>query len=172
VACTTLKSLKGFPMPNPILVKIARYGIVVGALMGIWLVLSGLFETKYVLIGLVGSLVIAADTFPWGGQKPFPIFRFLWFLPWHFKQVVLSNFHVARLVWSPRLVIRPRFIRVAPGLTDERGLTELGCAVNLTPGTLTVDLDTETMLVHALDVASATDLENHIMEDHVAKIFR
>lgn len=159
-------------MSNANLVKFVRYGIVVAALMGIWIVLSGRFEVKYLLIGLVGSLAIAADTFPWGGRRPFPIFRFLWFLPWHFKQVVFSNFHVARLVWSPRLVIRPRFIRVAPGLTDERGLTELGCAVNLTPGTLTVDLDTETMLVHALDVASATELESHIMEDHVARIFR
>lgn len=159
-------------MSNPNLVKLVRYGIVVAALMGIWVVLSGRFETKYLMIGFIGSLVIAADTFPWGGRKPFPIFRFLWFLPWHFKQVVMSNLHVARLVWARKLVIRPRFIRVAPGMTDERALTELGCAVNLTPGTLTVDMDTETMLVHALDVPSATDLESHIMEDHVAKIFR
>lgn len=159
-------------MPKQRLLTLVRYGIVVAALMGVWTILSGRMEAKYLLIGLAGSFAIAADTFPWAGRKPFPILRFLSFLPWHLWQVVLSNFHVARLVWSPRLAIRPRFIRIAPGMTDERALTELGCAVNLTPGTLTVDIDTETMLVHALDAASAEDLETHILEDHVAKVFR
>lgn len=159
-------------MPNSKFVKLIRYGIVVITLMGIWMLLSGRTETKYVLIGFIGALAIAADTFPWKGEKPFPIVRFISFLPWHLWQIVLSNLHVVRLVWSPHLNIRPRFIRIAPGMTDERALTELGCAVSLTPGTLTVDIDTETMLVHALDADNAAELENHIMEDHVAKIFR
>ncbi len=159
-------------MPNPKFVKLARYGIVVAALMGIWMLLSGRTETKYILIGFIGALAIAADTFPWKGERPFPILRFISFLPWHLWQIILSNLHVVRMVWSPRLTIRPRFIRIAPGMTDERALTELGCAVSLTPGTLTVDIDTETMLVHALDADNAAELENHIMEDHVAKIFR
>ena len=160
-------------MPNPKVVKIVRYGIVVATLMGLWMLLSGRTETKYLLIGFTGSLAIAADTFPWKGRRrPFPIVRFISFLPWHLWQILLSNLHVLRIVWSPQLKIHPRFIRIAPGMDDERALTELGCAVSLTPGTLTVDIDTETMLVHALDADNATELESHIMEDHVAKIFR
>ncbi len=159
-------------MRTSVLVKLMRYGMVTGTLMAAWMLLSGRMETKYLLIGLGGSLLIAADTFPWKGEKPFPIARFIAFLPWHLWQVLMSNIHVSRLVWARRLRIRPRFVRIAPGMTDERAITELACAVNLTPGTLTVDIDRETMLVHALDTASARDLERHIMEDHVARIFR
>lgn len=151
--------------------KFVRYGMVVATLMGFWMLLSGRMEAKYLLIGLFGSIAIAADTFPWKGSKPFPVVRFLAFLPWHLWQVFKSNLHVAAIVWSPRLRIRPRFIRVAPGMTDERAIAELGCAVNLTPGTLTVDIDNETMLVHALDTENAQELQRHIMEDHVARIF-
>ena len=159
-------------MKTSVLVKFMRYGMVTGSLMGAWMLLSGRMEAKYLLIGLVGSLLIAADTFPWRGTKTFPILRFLSFLPWHLRQVLLSNIHVSRLVWARTLRIRPRFVRIAPGMTDERAIAELACAVNLTPGTLTVDVDRRTMLVHALDTASARDLERHIMEDHVAKVFR
>ncbi len=159
-------------MRTPVLVKLMRYGMVTGTLMGTWLLLSGHMEIKYLVIGLVGSLLIAADTFPWRGTKPFPIVRFISFLPWHLWQVLMSNIHVSRLVWARTLRIRPRFVRITPGMPDERAIAELACAVNLTPGTLTVDVDRETMLVHALDTASARDLERHIMEDHVAKIFR
>src|SRR5690606_39745436 len=87
-AYTNVEELERLPsMPNSKFVKLVRYGIMVAALMGIWMLLSGRTETKYLLIGFIGSLAIATDTFPSKGGWPFPRIRFLSFFPWHLWQI-------------------------------------------------------------------------------------
>src|SRR5690606_19720457 len=119
-------------------------------LYGVWILLSGRLYPQYLVIGALGSLMIAAGVFPWSQPRPFPVLRFLAFTPWHLWQIVISNLRVARSALSPRDSIQPQFVRVAPNLgaadRDGRALTVLGSAVTLTPGTLTVDISPEGML--------------------------
>jgi multicomponent Na+:H+ antiporter subunit E len=148
-----------------------RFAILVASFMGTWMLLSGLISARYLMIGAIGSVMIALGIFSWTSQKPFPILRFLSFLPWHLTQVVISNLRVAKVAMSRQAAIEPEFIWVKPGMEDERALTTLGCGLTLTPGTLTVDVDSEIMLVHALDKTSAEDIRRGDMATRVAKIF-
>lgn len=149
-----------------------RFLLVAAALFGVWLLLSGKWDLLHAGTGAVGALVFAATSFPWRRSgAPFPVLRFGAFVPWHLWKVLQSNVHVARLVLSPRLPAAPVLIRRAPRVRGERALTVLGCAVTLTPGTLTIDVREGEMLVHGLDGSSVTDLENDTMEAATRGVF-
>jgi multicomponent Na+:H+ antiporter subunit E len=150
--------------------QLSRFALLAATLFGIWLLLSGRLYPQFLVLGALASLLIALEVFPWASRRSFPIIRFLMFVPWQLSQVLLSNLRVARVVIL-QAEIEPQFIRVEPGLEDERALAVLGSAVTLTPGTLTVEIDSETMLVHALDATSAKDIKDGIMVERVTGVF-
>ena len=149
----------------------SRFVLTVGALCAIWLLLSGKTDAMHVGFGVAGSLVIAWVFFPWGERRAFPILRFLAFVPWQLWQILISNLRVARLVLGDMEGVQPRFIRRVPGVRGEQALTLLGCAITLTPGTLTVDVDGETLFVHALDEVSAEGVEQEVTTERVRGVF-
>lgn len=148
-----------------------RFLLTAAALYAVWIVLSGRFYPQYLIIGAIGSLLIASGVFPRDGRSPFPVLRFLAFLPWLLKEIVVSNLRVARTALSPLSAIQPQFVRVPTPLKDPRALTVLGCAITLTPGTLTLDATPDEIHVHALDSASAQDIRDRVMERRVERMF-
>lgn len=71
--------------------------------------------------------------------------------------ILVANFHVARLVLGPNDRLRPGFLEVPLDIADEFGIALLASMVTLTPGTVSADLDDEhrVLLVHALDIDDA-----------------
>lgn len=72
--------------------------------------------------------------------------------------IVSANITVARQVLGPPERLRPAFFRVPLALTDPFIATLLGGIISLTPGTVTIDIETDDtgtpqrLLVHGLDV--------------------
>lgn len=80
------------------------------------------------------------------------------FLPRLLVAVVRANLSLAAVVLDPRLPIDPAVIRIpAPEGAVARAL--LANSITLTPGTLTLDVTDEELVVHTLTVASRADLE-------------
>jgi len=152
-----------------------RFVLTAAVLYAVWIVLSGRFYPQYLVIGAIGSIAIAMGLFPWRSQTLFPLIRFIAFLPWLLLQIVISNLRVARTALSPLSSIQPQFVKVDPGLgalnANERALTILGCAITLTPGTLTVDITPDELYVHALDAESAQDIREGTMARRVVGMF-
>ena len=67
--------------------------------------------------------------------------------------IVVANFHVARLVLGPSAKLRPAFLEVPLELDNDFAISLLASMITLTPGTVTVDYDPERSVirVHALD---------------------
>lgn len=149
----------------------ARFLRTAAALMAAWIVLSQVFDAFHLGLGLVASVALAAVRARRAPAGGFPTLRFLAYIPWLVKQIVVSNFRVACLAIAPRPRLAPRLLRVAPGALGRPALTLLGCSITLTPGTVTVDADGETLLVHALDAASARDIEQGILARRVRGVF-
>lgn len=150
---------------------IARFAFFFVILMAAWLLLSGKFDAFHVGWGVLTAIVIAATAMAWPRSSMFPVARVLGFIPWHLWQVFISNLRVARLVLTPGMPIQSRLLCDKPGLDDPRAQTLLGAAITLTPGTLTVDIDGEQMVVHALDEASARDITAGVMQEKVRRVF-
>ncbi len=93
-----------------------------------------------------------------------PIY-WLW-LDW---QIVLSNISVARRILSPRMPIDPRVITVEAGQKDDLDRVVYANSITLTPGTVSLRLDGDKILVHALDEEYAADLESGAMRDQVRR---
>lgn len=148
--------------------KAALYWTVLAAT---WYVLSGRFDVLHFGTGVLAATVIAMRSRSLEDGSRFEAVRFLRFLPWLVGQVVRSNMRVARCVLTRRLPIAPTLVRMPPGVTGDRALAMLGASTTLTPGTLTVDVDSRELLVHALDRHSAEEVRGGEMARRIAQVF-
>lgn len=94
----------------------------------------------------------------------------LTYIPWLLWQVLLSNIHVAKIVWSPGLQINPRRITVPLKTKTAFGAATYANSITLTPGTVTIEVNKHEILVHALSDETAEDLLSGSMQDKVCKM--
>lgn len=72
-----------------------------------------------------------------------------------FKEIVISNAQVIAIVLSPKLKISPQLLIVKTLQTTDLGKVIVSNAITLTPGTVTVDIEDDRLLIHALTNQSA-----------------
>lgn len=142
-------------------------------LFGIWLLFSGQPEPFYVGAGLGSALLVAwlRVGLPALPVSPFPWQRFLLYVPWLLSRIILANLHVAAVILNPRLPIAPKIFRYRTALRDPRAVVLLGNSITLTPGTITVGVSQDTVVVHALDADSAVAILNNTLERKIARVF-
>ena len=142
-----------------------------------WALLSGKYDTFHLSLGVICCGIVASFGHDLlfhnvrAGDMRVIAGRFFLYVPWLFYQVVLSNFHVARLVLSPRLPIDPKLIRYKTKLESDTSMVTLANSITLTPGTITIAIENGEFVVHALSRKVADDLNAGDMEDKVAHIF-
>jgi len=70
-------------------------------------------------------------------------------------QVVTSGLTTAWSIVRPGQRLTPGLVRMRYGNLSEFGVTVMGCMITLTPGTTTIDIDTERqeLLLHLLDTS-------------------
>jgi multicomponent Na+:H+ antiporter subunit E len=107
---------------------------------------------------------------PEGKNRLKKSWRFVLYVPWLIYQVVLANFHVAKLVLSPEK-IHPQIIRFKTKLKSDFSMVTLANSITLTPGTITMDIQDGEFIIHALSERVAVDLLSGDMENRVAHIF-
>lgn len=86
--------------------------------------------------------------------------------------IIVSNFHVARLNLGPVHRLRPTFLEVPIDLTSDTARSVLVSIVSMTPGTLAADLseDKKILLVHGLDIADPDAVIREIKERYEAPL--
>jgi multicomponent Na+:H+ antiporter subunit E len=97
--------------------------------------------------------------------------RFLGYLPWLLRAVAVANLEVVRLVLSPRLPVDPVVVRVGTALRGDLAVTALANSITLTPGTVTLDVGSGELVVHALTRAGAAEVAGGAMERRIARAF-
>ncbi len=144
------------------------------ALFVLWILLSASFDWIHLGLGLVLSFTVAWVN---SGHSPFvPKFRLwgniLFYLPWLFVKIVQSSLHVSKLILHPSLPIDPRLINVETNLGHHGAVVLLGNSITLTPGTITAEVDRNTLIVHALDEVSEQDVTSKSIESKIAAMFK
>jgi multicomponent Na+:H+ antiporter subunit E len=76
------------------------------------------------------------------------------------REIVVSNVDVVRAIVSPRMPIEPHFLTVRTRQSTDLGKVILANSITLTPGTVTVDLRGDELLVHALTRSSGQAVED------------
>ena len=140
-------------------------------LFGLWLILAefsplsewiiGALASALVLVWLRRSLLLPHDIRP---ITPRGLLAFFPFLMHWLKDLLIANVEVARIVLSKNMDIKPDFYTFDQPLKSDVAQATLANAITLTPGTLTVDYDNQTLIIHSLrphhydDLKSATFL--------------
>jgi len=164
-------------------IRWAAIGIEFIILFIFWLVLSGQFQLKYLVIGICASALVTYlthDLLYRSGpeaqtEKPVYLLRcalgMLRYLPWLVIAIVKANFQIAAIIINPRMPIDPALVQFQSKLTKKISLVTLANSITLTPGTITVELANGKYLVHSLIPGSAGDLESGLMQNKVAHVF-
>lgn len=68
------------------------------------------------------------------------------------KELIVSNFDMARRVISPSLPVNPGIVEVKTKLRSRLGRMILANSITLTPGTFTVEIRDDSLFIHWIDV--------------------
>ena len=143
-------------------------------LFAFWLLLSGYFEPFLLAAGLGCAIAVVwlAHRMEVIDREGHPIhlgWRTLGYWPWLLKEIVKSAWDVTRIVLNPRLPISPELVRARTTQKTTVGVVTYANSITLTPGTISVDVRQDEILVHALTQAGAQALLEGEMDRRVTR---
>jgi len=139
----------------------------------LWLIFSERLGPDVVIVGLIAVVLVTIFMAKFGGWsinkdlkllgKVVPSIVFVLKLIY---EVCKANIHVIGIVLSdkPNERINPRIVAHKTKLATDGGKVALANSITLTPGTVTVDVDGDTVYVHALDDVSRDGLSSNPLE--------
>ncbi|OOZ40041.1 Na+/H+ antiporter subunit E [Solemya elarraichensis gill symbiont] len=142
-------------------------------LVVIWLLLSGHTNPLLLSLGLASILVTLyidhrMDVVDKDGQRVKYPLRMVTYFPWLVWEMVKTNIAVARMILDPKMPISPNLITVKTSQPGDLGKTIYANSITLTPGTVSMSVDGDEILVHAIDKETADDLMTGEMDRRVS----
>lgn len=124
----------------------------------VWIVFNGRFTLEIALFGIAVSGVMFAFICKfmdyslqkeWRFCKRIPAFaQYLYCL---IKEIVSANLAVSKMILTRRELMEPVIVHVPVDLRTEAARVVLANSITLTPGTITVSMTGNELLVHCLD---------------------
>ena len=145
-------------------------------LFGLWLLLSGHYDSPLLLTLGVSSciaVVFIAQRMDVVDHESVPLqvrFGFIGYLAWLTKEIVRVNFAVAKIIISPSLPLSPLLFRVKTSQKTDVGRVTHANSITLTPGTISVEVEDDGIVVHALTGDFASDTANGEMDRRVTAV--
>jgi len=154
-------------------------------LFAFWLLLSGRYQAKYIIIGVISAALVTFftnDLFYSALQRGeqagirirqvlLQIWRFILYLPWLLLQIILANVQVAYLVLHPRMPIEPALLLFRTRMRKGIARVTLGNSITLTPGTITTSLEEGNYIIHNLKPPLASSLIDGVMQKKIARVY-
>ncbi|MEH6489868.1 Na+/H+ antiporter subunit E [Hyphomonas oceanitis] len=125
------------------------------ALVAFWIGMSGHFEPLLLGLGVV-SLVLTMilayrlDILDREGAPYVRVIGFAMYFPWLMKEIVKANWTVIRACLRADLDIAPTLVKLKTICTSDLAKVTFANSITLTPGTVTVEIDGDKLLVHGL----------------------
>ena len=134
----------------------------------VWIGLTNSLETEELIVGAVVAFVVAK--FFTKDEKLNLIkllIKYIKFAPTFIKNLVQSNIEVAKIVLTPKMPINTGIVELKTTLTNEQDKLLLANAITLTPGTITLELEGDSLYVHVLNLKSLDRavLQKEIIDD-------
>lgn len=133
----------------------------------LWIVLNGRWTTEIALFGLVFAAIAYAFTWKYLGYSPKVDAALVRRLPSAIRygvllvrEIVKANLTTAGMILKKDFEPDPQLVRFDAPLVKNRHRVTLANSITLTPGTITVDLQDNHYLVHALDASLVEGLDD------------
>lgn len=154
----------------------ARHTVsIIFTLAVIWGANSWNWDPLLIAFGVLSVLLVAwichrMDVIDHESQPFHLTLRLPAYYAWLIKQIVLSNIDVVKRVWRSDSSSSAVLARLPVEQSTDVGRVIYANSVNLTPGTLVVELSNTQMLVHALTQESITELQQGEMSRKVTEL--
>ncbi len=133
--------------------------------------------------GLIFSALIALFGYSYFTEKGLSgitlkkVLYFLLYIPVFFWEMLKANFDVAYRVVHPKMPIRPGIVQIKTNLKSDIAKLILGNSITLTPGTLTIEIVKDNLLIHWInvkteDIDQTTDIIGKRFEKYLKVIFK
>lgn len=143
-------------------------------LYGFWLLLSGYFTPFLLTMGALSALavVLFGRRMEVVDREGHPIrfgLQLLGYWAWLLKEIAKSAWQVSRIIVHPDLPISPTLVNFRPTQRTDVGLVVHANSITLTPGTITVEAESDRFLVHALTREGAEGCASGDMDARVTR---
>jgi multicomponent Na+:H+ antiporter subunit E len=148
----------------------------------LWLALSSKFDWPELICGSLVCLIISLFAVQLYSKLGFPslsikmVLFFLVYIIVLFWEVIKANLDVAYRVIHPKMPIKPGIVVIKTCLKSDIAKMILANSITLTPGTFTLDVIGDKLLIHWInvkveDIDEATSLIGHRFEKYLKVIF-
>lgn len=133
----------------------------------IWIIFNGRVTGEILLFGIAVSLamfafVCAFMDYSW--EKEQKLFRkipvFVQYVLTLLKEIITANLTVCRMILTRKETMEPVLVHVHADLKSEVARVILANSITLTPGTITVSMTGQDLLVHCLDKSLSEGMED------------
>ena len=133
-------------------------------LLGLWLMLSGHYDPLLISLGTLSAVSVTLISLRMGivdaeGQPMALLPGLVRYAPWLAKEIITACLDVALRIVRPGLPIEPSIIRVPADQKTAPGRVAYANSITLTPGTISLEVLEDEIVVDALSAASATELQ-------------
>ncbi|MCK4709466.1 MAG: Na+/H+ antiporter subunit E [Gammaproteobacteria bacterium] len=131
----------------------------------LWILLTASLAMDELIAGFIVAAVVSLisapyiDIFDGIRYTPKALISVFTYLGYFFIALIKANFDMARRVLSPSLPISPELLEVETQLESKLGQMLLANSITLTPGTLSVELRHNRILVHWIAAPEGISLE-------------
>jgi multicomponent Na+:H+ antiporter subunit E len=156
--------------------NLMRHTISISALLsGIWLANSGHYNFLMICFG-IGSVAFVVwichrmDVIDHESQPIHLTLALPNYYVWLAWKIVLSNWDVIKRVWLGNGSIQPMVKTLNLPQKTDMGRVIYANSINLTPGTVSLEVNETTIVVHALVPENIAELEDGEMSDRVSRL--
>jgi len=148
----------------------------------LWLALSSKFNWPELICGGLVCLIISLFATHMYSKLGFPslsikmVLLFLVYIIVLFWEIIKANFDVAYRIIHPRMPIKPGIVVIKTRLKSDIAKLILANSITLTPGTFTLDIIGDELLIHWInvkteDIDEATSMIGQRFEKYLMIIF-
>lgn len=129
----------------------------------VWTALSYPLTNQEIIFGSILSFLLSLLVQIYNKEAKNFRFKSLYYLAKYFVvflvELIKANLNMARIVVTPKLPISPKIYEVKTELKSNIAKAILANSITLTPGTISVDLDDDTIYIHVVEGANVDDVE-------------
>jgi multicomponent Na+:H+ antiporter subunit E len=152
-------------------------------LMAAWMALTLSVNKQELFSGIIVSFILSLTLYNSFQKIGFPrvtikkvVFLCIYIIIL-FKEIIIANFDVAYRVIHPKLPIKPGIVIIKTELKQDLAKMILANSITLTPGTFTLDIDEDRLLIHWINVKTdnideATKIIGGKFEKYLKIIFK
>ena len=125
------------------------------SLTAFWLLMSGIYSPLILSLGFVSVVFVLyltrrmdaldEDVFEFSLKR-----KHFSYWSWLAKEIFKANIDVSKVILSPKMNLSPRLVRVPLSQSNELATVIYANSITLTPGTVSVDIEGDEIIVHAL----------------------